>query len=254
MLRIAPSRCSRRAFSKPRAVGNMAVPTVVRVAIVPGNGAGNVIDCNFYGWLRDKLKPHVQEVMLKNMPDPVTARESKWLPFMEQQLKCDDQTVIVGHSSGAAAAMRYVETHQVAGLVLVGAYVSDMGDRNEAASGYFNRPWKWDVIKKNAGFIIQVGAGQLEGPGAQPQAGQLVGLQRWDDDGFRSTTLQTYLLGAALSLAGTQLCFMSAARRRFVRLWAAPVPPEHCQGFPPITVQAPGCSMLERGYTHSQLL
>lgn len=155
MLRIAPSRCSRRAFSKPRAVGNMAVPTVVRVAIVPGNGAGNVIDCNFYGWLRDKLKPHVQEVMLKNMPDPVTARESKWLPFMEQQLKCDDQTVIVGHSSGAAAAMRYVETHQVAGLVLVGAYVSDMGDRNEAASGYFNRPWKWDVIKKNAGFIIQ---------------------------------------------------------------------------------------------------
>uniref|UniRef100_A0A671KWV1 Uncharacterized protein n=1 Tax=Sinocyclocheilus anshuiensis TaxID=1608454 RepID=A0A671KWV1_9TELE len=43
--------------------------------------------------------------MLKNMPDPVTARESIWLPFMEKELKCDEETAIIRHSSGAAAAM-----------------------------------------------------------------------------------------------------------------------------------------------------
>lgn len=37
----------------------------------------------------------------------VTARESIWLPFMEKELRCDEETLIIGHSSGAAAAMRY---------------------------------------------------------------------------------------------------------------------------------------------------
>jgi len=36
----------------------------------------------------------------------VVARESIWLPFMEKELQCDENTIIVGHSSGAEAAMR----------------------------------------------------------------------------------------------------------------------------------------------------
>jgi len=40
------------------------------------------------------------------MPDPVMAREAIWIPFMEQQLNCDSNTVIIGHSSGAQAALR----------------------------------------------------------------------------------------------------------------------------------------------------
>jgi hypothetical protein len=43
-----------------------------------------------------------------------------------------------------------------AGIVLVSAYTSDMGDSLEAASGYFSRPWQWEIIKSNAGFIAQV--------------------------------------------------------------------------------------------------
>ena len=30
-----------------------------------------------------------------------------------------------------------------------------MGDENEKASGYFDRAWPWDEIKKNAQFITQ---------------------------------------------------------------------------------------------------
>ena len=40
-------------------------------------------------------------------------------------------------SSGAAAGMRYAETHQIKGLVLVSAYTSDLGDEVEKTSGYF---------------------------------------------------------------------------------------------------------------------
>jgi len=36
----------------------------------------------------------------------VLAREEIWIPFMEKELNCNENTVVVGHSSGAQAAMR----------------------------------------------------------------------------------------------------------------------------------------------------
>lgn len=48
-----------------------------------------------------------ENILWSFLVDPVTARESKWLPFMKEQLKCDENTIIIGHSSGAEAAMRY---------------------------------------------------------------------------------------------------------------------------------------------------
>lgn len=35
---------------------------------------------------------------------------------------------------------------------------SDLGDELEAGSGYFSRPWDWQAIKENAGFIVQFGS------------------------------------------------------------------------------------------------
>ncbi|KAK6489186.1 serine hydrolase RBBP9 [Huso huso] len=130
-----------------------------KVVIVPGNGAGNVEHCNWYGWVKKQINkiPEMQ-CLLKNMPDPMTARESIWVPFMEKELHCDEETVIIGHSSGAAAAMRYAETHKVYGIVLVSAYVSDLEDENERESGYFNRPWQWETIQTNCRQIVQFGS------------------------------------------------------------------------------------------------
>ena len=130
-----------------------------KVAIIPGIGGGDVEDCNWYGWVRDQLDrlPNVQ-AQLQNMPDPVYAREKKWIPFMHDHLKCDENTIILGHSSGAEAAMRYAETYKVKGIVLVSAYHTDMGKDYERVSGYFDRPWEWDKIKQNAGFIVQFGS------------------------------------------------------------------------------------------------
>ena len=35
-------------------------------------------------------------------------RRSIWLPYMKDELKVDEQTIIIGHSSGACAAIRLV--------------------------------------------------------------------------------------------------------------------------------------------------
>ncbi|TFJ82092.1 hypothetical protein NSK_006757 [Nannochloropsis salina CCMP1776] len=131
-----------------------------RLVIVPGNGGGEVTRANWYGWAQRALAdlPGIEKVQLENMPDPYTARESVWLPFMKDRLKCDASTVVIGHSSGAEAVMRFAESHRVAGLVLVSACVTDLGDANERASGYYNRPWRWTEIKANAGFVLQFGS------------------------------------------------------------------------------------------------
>lgn len=45
-------------------------------------------------------------MILRNMPDPFTARKKIWLPFILDELHCDSNTILVGHSSGAEAIMR----------------------------------------------------------------------------------------------------------------------------------------------------
>ncbi|XP_020842253.1 serine hydrolase RBBP9 [Phascolarctos cinereus] len=130
-----------------------------KAVIVPGNGGGDVVTHGWYGWVKKRLEkiPDFQ-CLSQNMPDPIVARESIWLPFMESEFQCDEKTIIIGHSSGAIAAMRYAETHRVYAIILVSAYTSDLGDENEQASGYFNRPWQWEKIKSNCQHIVQFGS------------------------------------------------------------------------------------------------
>ncbi|KAK3766214.1 hypothetical protein RRG08_017655 [Elysia crispata] len=127
----------------------MSAKSNLRFVIVPGNGGGEVTRANWYGWLAKKLEDAGLTCLLRNMPDPVQARESVWLPFMEKELGCDQNTVIVGHSSGAEAAMRFAETRKVHSLVLVSACMTDLGMESERVSGYYSRPWLWEEIKAN---------------------------------------------------------------------------------------------------------
>ncbi|KAK2144974.1 hypothetical protein LSH36_714g01001 [Paralvinella palmiformis] len=132
---------------------------MTQFVIVPGNGGGDVESSNWYAWARDKLKelPGV-EVTLTNMPDPVLARKSVWVPFMHEKLHCSENTVIIGHSSGAEAAMRYTEKYKVKGIILVSACFTDLGSETEKVSGYYDDPWLWEEIKSNTDFIIQFGS------------------------------------------------------------------------------------------------
>mmetsp|Transcript_83471 Transcript_83471/g.190395 ORF Transcript_83471/g.190395 Transcript_83471/m.190395 type:complete len:206 (-) Transcript_83471:177-794(-) len=131
-----------------------------RLVIAPGNGCSDIRRSNWYGWLHDKVKSEglFEEVKCENFPDPYDAKREVWLPFMEKDLQADSEAVIVGHSSGAEAAMRYAETHKVHGIVLVSACHTDLGDAGERASGYYppsGGDWKWDDIRENCGYIVQ---------------------------------------------------------------------------------------------------
>ena len=140
---------------------------MVRAIIVPGNGAdGDIRRCNFYGWLADALHKsgRFTEVLLRNMPDPEGARRSIWVPFMLHELGADATTVVIGHSSGAVAALRLLEEHRLHGAVIVSPCHTHLGDMNELMSGYYPMPgspfdggeWQWEKIVENCNANLSI--------------------------------------------------------------------------------------------------
>lgn len=124
----------------------------MKIVFVPGNGGSTTQD-NWFPKVKSQLEYHGFEVIAAVFPDADLARESYWVPFLIDELKVDQNTILVGHSSGAIASMRLAENHQILGAVLVGAYYTDLGIEKEKQSGYFDRLWNWEKIWKNQQWI-----------------------------------------------------------------------------------------------------
>ncbi|KAF4675330.1 hypothetical protein FOL47_007948 [Perkinsus chesapeaki] len=142
-----------------RMINNAREKMAIKIVLVPGNGGGGDIrPANFYGWFERQMLDKGYDVRLPEggMPDPVRARKSVWLPYIRDTLKCDENSVLVGHSSGAVAALRLAEGQRLRGMVLIAVYDDPLGDDMEAASGYFDGPFDWGAIRDNCGFIVQI--------------------------------------------------------------------------------------------------
>ncbi len=125
----------------------------VKAILLSGNGGGTPAD-NWLPYLERELTKLGVEVINKQFPDPVLARKEYWLPFIKE-LGAGEHTILIGHSSGAVASMRYAETNNILGSVLVGACYTDLGYDSEKQSGYYDTLWSWESIKNNQSWIIQ---------------------------------------------------------------------------------------------------
>ena len=125
--------------------------TMPRAIFIHGNGGGTAGDI-WFPWLERELRALGLGVINQTFPDNVKARARYWLPFIES-LGADDNTILIGHSSGAVAAMRHAETRRLLGSILVGVCHTDLGDGGEAASGYYDEPWQWQHIRENQQWI-----------------------------------------------------------------------------------------------------
>ncbi len=126
----------------------------MKAIIIPGN-CNTDISQFWYPSLKKFLEENNIEVIAENMPDPDLARKEYWLPSIEEKTNGDKNTILIGHSSGAVAIMRYLETHEIEGAVLIGTCYTNLNDEKEMASGYYDDPWLWDKINRNAKWIIQ---------------------------------------------------------------------------------------------------
>ena len=81
---------------------------MLKIFIIHDNG-GCTSQHYWTPWLKATLEKNKIAVIAPTMPDNVEAKASIWLPYMRTTLRCDENTIIIGHSSGAVAAMRYTE-------------------------------------------------------------------------------------------------------------------------------------------------
>jgi len=141
------------------------------VIICPGNGCSNIRKSNWYGRLYRELTQREIPCVCENFPDPLHARRDRWVPHIRSiattttttttssKNETNSNVVLVGHSSGAQAALRYSELYPLHACVLVSATYSDLGDAHERASGYYpqktnqngeeTNPYKFDKMKEN---------------------------------------------------------------------------------------------------------
>lgn len=121
--------------------------------MIHGNGNSSGQD-NWFPWLKAELEKLGVACETPNFPNPKEAKADDWLPFLKNELRADENTILIGHSSGAVAAMRFAEQNKIYGSVLVGTYYTDLGYEDEKASGYFDTPWNWDAIRENQKWVI----------------------------------------------------------------------------------------------------
>ena len=126
----------------------------IKIIFLHGNGNSTPQD-NWFPYAKAALERLGFTVIARQFPDADLARALYWLPFLKNELKTDENSVLVGHSSGAVAAMRFAEKNKLLGSVLVGAMHTDLGIEKEKLSGYFDTPWNWQAIKNNQQWIIQ---------------------------------------------------------------------------------------------------
>lgn len=123
-----------------------------KVIFIHGNGADSWMFA-WSPWLEKELKALGVEAIFGTFPDKKLARARYWLPYLKNELKADENTILVGWSSGAVASMRFAEENKIFASLLVAPCYNDLGLESERISGYFDKEWNWEKIRENQKYI-----------------------------------------------------------------------------------------------------
>jgi leucyl-tRNA synthetase len=94
-------------------------------------------------WVKQKLEDMGHEVILPLLPNPENPSEEEWVSTALNCTKFDENTVLVGHSLGAVAALKVLEKIQtpIGRLVTVGGFCSP---KFLDESRPFEHSWQWN--------------------------------------------------------------------------------------------------------------
>nr|WP_321984907.1 alpha/beta fold hydrolase [uncultured Lichenicoccus sp.] len=138
-------------------------PVPLRVIILHGARGGR--DTNWFPWLHAALEADCIEVVRPRLPTPEGQSLPAWLEAYDLAVRSRPiaPTILVGHSLGAAFALRLIEraAEPVAGLFLAAGFIDALGlpDYDVINQSFFTTPFDWAAIRERRGHACRCWAG-----------------------------------------------------------------------------------------------
>lgn len=107
-------------------------------------------------WYREEeklLKSLGYQVFIPEMPGGKWPKKEEWIKIISE-LEPDEETVLIGHSLGAPAILRYLECAKipVKKVLFIAGFAKDLGI--EETRNFVTEPFDWGKIKENTGKIF----------------------------------------------------------------------------------------------------
>ncbi|MBU2665924.1 alpha/beta hydrolase [Actinoplanes bogorensis] len=126
-----------------------------RAIIFHGTGAGPGVA--WYPWLAKRLEERGCSVEVPHYPGLNVEPIATFLPQVLAAHRFDDETVLVGHSGGAALLLALLERVPAAQAILVAGYCTRPNDSDEPV---LQDTYDWEAIRAHCGELIFINSRQ----------------------------------------------------------------------------------------------
>lgn len=112
-------------------------------------------DSNWFPWLKKELESRGHEVIIPKFPTPLDQTLESWLRVISHfEEKINEETVLIGHSLGAAFILDYLEqsNKKIKAAFLVAPFHKQInGPYDEISKTFIDKKFYWGNIKNNCG-------------------------------------------------------------------------------------------------------
>lgn len=113
----------------------------------------------WYPYAKKELEKHGFTVLVPAMPETDAPKLSLWLPELRRVVGVpDDETFLVGHSSGCVTIMRYLESltegESIGAAVLVAGFTDDLGFSELV--NFFETPLDFEAMKQHCAKFVAI--------------------------------------------------------------------------------------------------
>jgi len=110
-------------------------------------------NANWFPWLKQGLEKSGFEVIVPKFPTPLDQSLESWLRvFANYENKINEETVLIGHSLGAAFILNYLEktSKKIKAAILVAGFFKKLNIQyDELNKTFIDKNFDWNKIKNN---------------------------------------------------------------------------------------------------------
>jgi uncharacterized protein len=113
----------------------------------------------FRPWLKRELEKRGWEVAVPAMPSPNEPRVEGWVAAISEAVgRKRDDCVLVGHSLGCVAILRYLESakEKVAGAVFVAGFIGELGEDFSVLDNFLSAPLDFARVRERCPKSIAI--------------------------------------------------------------------------------------------------